>query len=328
MAWSGGTFTRVDGTTGWQDDEAAGTGIEAGLMDTAFNDLATDGINQTLNKAGQNSPTANLPMGGFKHTGVASATSNDEYTSQGQLQDGSFRPKFLNPQYVGSITFFNQTNCYNGGTANVEQLNVSRSSTVGVDTAMQAGDVLYRHDIQSYTGTGYARSVQLSATCPVNPTSGASFAPGSYNISVGNATGSALVSALNINSSGWIYVPEVYSNTTANAANVYVTSTGLLQRSTSSLRYKENIEPLAYGLNEVHKIKPVTFTSKGDDSGERFAGLIAEDLEEQGLTEFVVYDDENKPDAIHYGNLVALAFKAIQELEEKVKTLEAQVASV
>ena len=90
MAWSGGTFTRVDGTTGWQDDEAAGTGIESGLMDTAFNDLATDGINQTLNKAGQNSPTANLPMGGFKHTGVAEASASDEYTTQGQLQDNSF----------------------------------------------------------------------------------------------------------------------------------------------------------------------------------------------------------------------------------------------
>lgn len=94
MAWSGGTFTRVDGATGWQDDEAAGTGIEAGLMDTAFNDLATDGINQTINKAGQNTPTANLPMGGYKHTGVANASSNDEYTTQGQLQDGSFTPKF------------------------------------------------------------------------------------------------------------------------------------------------------------------------------------------------------------------------------------------
>lgn len=74
MAWSGGTFTRVDGATGWQDDEAAGTGIEAGLMDTAFNDLATDGINQSLNKAGQNTPTADLPMGGYKHTNIAAGT--------------------------------------------------------------------------------------------------------------------------------------------------------------------------------------------------------------------------------------------------------------
>ena len=326
MGWSGGTYTKGNNATGgWAGDASLGIGIEAGRHDTQDDDF-TGGINNCIAKDGQNTPIANLPMGGFKHTGVANASSNDEYTSQGQLQDGSFRPKFLNPQYVGSITFFNQTDCYNGGTANVEQLNVSRSSTVGVHTAMQAGDVLYRHDIQSYTGTGYARSVQLSATCPVNPTGGASFAPGSYNISVGNATGSALVSALNINSSGWIYVPEVYSNTTGFAANVYVSGTGLLQRSTSSVRYKENIEPLPYGLNEVQKIKPVTYTSKGDDSGIRFAGLIAEELDAQGLTEFVDYNDAGEPDAVHYGNLVSLAFKAIQELEAKVASLEAQLA--
>jgi len=89
MVWSGGTFTRIDGTTGFQDDEAAGTGIESGIMDTAFNDLATAGINETINKGGQNSPTANLPMGGFKHTGVANATASDQYISYGQLLDVS-----------------------------------------------------------------------------------------------------------------------------------------------------------------------------------------------------------------------------------------------
>jgi hypothetical protein len=326
MGWSGGSYTKGNSATGgWSGDASLGIGIEAGRHDTQDDDFAT-GIDNCIAKDGQNSATANLPMGGFKHTNVANASSNDEYTTQGQLTDGSFIPTFLNPNYIGSVTFFNKTNCYNGGTANVEQLNVSRSSTVGVDTAVQAGDVLYRHDIQSYSGTGYVRSVQLQATCPVAPTSGAPFAPGSYAIQVGNATGSALLTALSVNSSGWVYAPQVYSNTTANAANVYVSGTGLLQRSTSSLKYKENIEPLPYGLKEVQKIKPVTFTSKGDDSGARYGGLIAEDLHKQGLSEFVVYDEENQPDAIHYGNLVSLAFKAIQELEAKVASLEAQIA--
>jgi len=326
MAWSGGTFTRVDGTTGWQDDEAAGTGIEAGLMDTAFNDLATDGINQTINKAGQNTPTANLPMGGYKHTGVANASANDEYTTQGQLKDGSFQPDVLNPRTTATTTFYHLIKVYSANTA-VKQLNWSRSSTVGVDTAALAGDVIYRHDLQAYTGTDYKRAVDIQISVPVNPTSGANFCPGSIEFRTGNAVGTALNRALLLNSAQQVFAPGVYATTTANAANVHVTSTGLFQRSTSSQRYKENIEPLAYGLNEVQKIKPVTFTSKGDEPGERFAGLIAEDLDEQGLTEFVVYDDENKPDAIHYGNLVALAFKAIQELEAKVASLEAQLAT-
>jgi len=83
MPWSAGTFSRANGATGWQDDQAANIGIEAGRHDTQDNDFR-NGINETINKAGQNTPTANLPMGGFKHTGVANASANDQYAAYGQ----------------------------------------------------------------------------------------------------------------------------------------------------------------------------------------------------------------------------------------------------
>ena len=55
-----------------------------------------------------------------------------------------------------------------------------------------------------------------------------------------------------------------------------------------------------------------------------FGGLIAEEVHDAGLTEFVAYDKEGRPDALHYGNMVALLVKAIQELEAKVAALEAK----
>jgi hypothetical protein len=88
MAWAGGTFTRIDGPTGWQDDAGAGIPIQASLHDTAFNDLATDGINQCINKTGQNAPTANLPMAGFKHTGCANGSADSDYSTVGQIKAG------------------------------------------------------------------------------------------------------------------------------------------------------------------------------------------------------------------------------------------------
>ena len=138
MAWSGGTFTRVDGATGWQDDEAAGTGIEAGLMDTAFNDLAADGINQTLNKAGQNTPTANLPMGGYKHTGVADATAGDEYLSYKQLLDVSkaVTTAGTSPDFTVSLTPA-PTAYYDGMTFMVEahaDVTVTTGATLNVNS--------------------------------------------------------------------------------------------------------------------------------------------------------------------------------------------------
>lgn len=44
-------------------------------------------IQNAINRDGTNSPTANLPMGGFKHTGVADATARNQYASLGQVQD-------------------------------------------------------------------------------------------------------------------------------------------------------------------------------------------------------------------------------------------------
>jgi len=87
MAWSGGTFTRIDGATGWQDDEAAGTGIEAGLMDTAFNDLATDGINQCINKDGSNAFSGNANFGGNKPVNIAAGTAGSPAICAGNDTD-------------------------------------------------------------------------------------------------------------------------------------------------------------------------------------------------------------------------------------------------
>jgi hypothetical protein len=91
MAFNGsGTFTRDNGThtgsTVWAQDNAAGTKIVDTIHDLHDQDIA-DGLTNCLTKDGQTTPTANLPMGNFKHTGVASGTARTHYASIGQLQD-------------------------------------------------------------------------------------------------------------------------------------------------------------------------------------------------------------------------------------------------
>lgn len=91
MAFNGsGTFTRDNGThtgsTVWAQDNAAGTKIVDTIHDLHDQDIA-DGLTNCLTKDGQTTPTANLPMGNFKHTGVASGTARTHYTSVAQLQD-------------------------------------------------------------------------------------------------------------------------------------------------------------------------------------------------------------------------------------------------
>lgn len=84
MPWSGGTFSRVHD---WTEDAAGDfPNIEASRMDTE-DDNFQSGINDCIHKGGQNSATANLPMGGNRHTGVANAAARDNYASAADLQD-------------------------------------------------------------------------------------------------------------------------------------------------------------------------------------------------------------------------------------------------
>ena len=88
MPWSGGVFSRTNGThtgtTVWAQDAAAGTGIVTGAHDTHDQDIAS-GINNCVAKDGSNTPTGNLPMGGNKHTGAGQASGAGQYMEYAQV---------------------------------------------------------------------------------------------------------------------------------------------------------------------------------------------------------------------------------------------------
>jgi hypothetical protein len=58
-----------------------------GWANPTLNDIAA-ALTQSLSKDGQTVPTANLPMGNFRHTAVANAVNRNEYATAAQMQDG------------------------------------------------------------------------------------------------------------------------------------------------------------------------------------------------------------------------------------------------
>ena len=95
----------------------------------------------------------------------------------------------------------------------------------------------------------------------------------------------------------------------------------------SSRRFKDNIQPLE-NISYVDKISlltPVTFTYKENPTQSSF-GLIAEDVDDAGLTGIVHKDvDENGdlvPFSLMYDRLAVYMIPAIKELNERLKTLE------
>jgi len=86
MPFSAGVFNRV---YNWVQDKNNSIDITASRMDTEDNGFAT-GLSTCLLKDGTQNPTANLPMNGFAHTGVAAATLATQYARVDQVQSSVF----------------------------------------------------------------------------------------------------------------------------------------------------------------------------------------------------------------------------------------------
>jgi hypothetical protein len=118
--------------------------------------------------------------------------------------------------------------------------------------------------------------------------------------------------------------------TTSSGANVNIDPTsGVFARSTSSLKYKKDVLNAPWGLADVMKLRAVTYKSVVETDGDTvFGGLIAEEIHDAGLTEFVQYGPDGSPDALAYGNMVSLCIKAIQELKAELDGVKAELATL
>jgi hypothetical protein len=91
---------------------------------------------------------------------------------------------------------------------------------------------------------------------------------------------------------------------------------GVIQ--TSDARLKHNVKPLSYGIGDVMKLRPVTFSWKNGDPRERHPGLIAQEVRE--IFPEVVRGDTNGNDilGLNYSELVPILVSAIKDLRTEV----------
>ena len=144
---------------------------------------------------------------------------------------------------------------------------------------------------------------------------------------------SADTTLFSLREDGFAYFPPTYSNTTVNAANFFINTDGALYRSTSSIKYKKNVQDSTHGLSDLMKLRSVIYEGKTEgDAGKVIGGLIAEEVNDAGLTEFVEFAPDGSPDALAYGNMVALCVKSIQELkainDTQAETINALTARI
>ena len=120
-----------------------------------------------------------------------------------------------------------------------------------------------------------------------------------------------------------------YNNTLAASANCYINTDGTLLRATSSLKYKRDVQDATFGLSDVLNLRAVTYKGKNEADGENiYGGLIAEEVHASGLTQFVQYAEDGSPDALHYGNMVSLCIKAIQQQQAIITSLTDRITAL
>jgi hypothetical protein len=94
---------------------------------------------------------------------------------------------------------------------------------------------------------------------------------------------------------------------------------------TSDARMKTDIEPISYGLSDVMRMRPVSFSWKRRPHDGPQLGLIAQELKK--IVPEVVLGQESETDmlAVNHIQLIPILIKAIQEQQRQIEDLNAKL---
>nr|WP_243875413.1 hypothetical protein [Lactiplantibacillus plantarum] len=136
--------------------------------------------------------------------------------------------------------------------------------------------------------------------------------------------------------------PTIYNRTYSSGSNMYVTSSGRVGRSTSASKYKLAIARSddTSQADRLMTLKPASWNdkvatekmAKSLSNGEipvepeinlkRHYGLIAEDLRDAGLDEFLITGDNGQIEGIEYDRLWTVLIPKIKQLNNRINELE------
>ena len=288
---------------------------------------------------------------GSQNTGVGfdsfqGTTSGSDNTGLG-FQSGYQNTTGSSNIAVGSGALFNNTTANNNTVVGYQALYSNTTSSYSVAIGYQAGyaqtsGVSYNNFFGAFAGNSVTSGTSNTFIgAGSSGSAGDGVTTGSYNVILGAYRGSgAPISATGSNyivlSDGagnargyyhsgdvaW-YFPAVYTTTSASAANCGIASNGYLYRSTSALKYKQDIRDLE--SIDVNKFRPVRYKSKSenDDQTKDYFGIIADEVDAAGITELVSYGAEGEVEGFQYERLTVVLLKAIQELKAEFDAYKA-----
>lgn len=216
-------------------------------------------------------------------------------------------------QNDGNITFETAPSGTSGSAASIsERMRITSGGAVLVGTTADNGGKL---TVSGGQGGGFR--VEQNGGAISLPSTGLSFSTG-YSVGyIRNANGSGSVVDL------YIEAARVsFSN--LGTGLVYSSSGFLTSTNPSDSRLKDNITDLQYGLNEILKLRPVSYNWKNDNinQGKQF-GFIAQEVQEvmpELVKEFETEDGERL--GLDKEGIYAALVNAIKELKAEIEILK------
>jgi len=164
------------------------------------------------------------------------------------------------------------------------------------DTLLGATTLSYRAVSDGYA----AASNYMVVTRSAGTVTGVSFPTGDLTVSGGDV--------------------EIQSMGSDTGTNLLINASDVIQKDSSSERYKDNISAVTHHPLAITKLTPVLFDFIDGATG--IVGLTAEDAVRHGLTHLVNYVD-GQPESFRYGSLFSDLVGAVKHLTARLEALEA-----
>jgi hypothetical protein len=205
------------------------------------------------------------------------------------------------------------------------------------------GDAL---GIVAFSDSGHTTAAQISVVRDGGTWTSGTSQPTRLEFSTTADGASSPTERMRIQANGILNVPAVYTNTSASAANVFVDSGGKFFRSTSSIKYKTNVETLEnIYADALLSCRPVWYrsTCEGDNPSHGWWGFIAEEVAEidprlvHWKTTEISHDENGsvvetpcdpEPEGVAYDRFVPHLLNLIKRQGEAIADLQAEVAAL
>ena len=218
----------------------------------------------------------------------------------------------------GSIGTLNQNTTGNAATATIANSIVSQanSATITATSANTANQIVQRDasgNFSAGTITATTFSGNLSGTA-----SNATLAQSAGSATIANSATFASTAGSASNITDYTINQNLGTGNSPTFASVTAGS----YNATSSLRYKENIVPIADASSLVKQLRGVRYDRK-DGTIKNDVGVIAEEVQ-QLIPAIVGLNSEGMADSVDYGRLSAVLIEAVKDILARLEKLESK----